>query len=1793
MSKRSNTTAKDIRSRIKHSNVHLGTGVELERVTHSQIQQQRAAAGIGNVPGAPGQQQPTSASASYHNQPSYSASYDAQPATAPFAQEQHHLGAGPSFVSLTPSDSISNHEGRTAHQMSAIPPVPSGHHQHQPSTSSLRNHQAKQPSQSLFPRPPSPTADSTASFARQMNDGSNESSSHDAQTPNRPKRSMRRPVGMTGGGGMPSIVVPPTQPGLPVASGSRSGDRHARSARLMASVNDSNGRDTPLSMQSEEADDAEDAYGGLSPTDSPSKRNRGPFLDTPSTAQPTPTLGSLTQSQSPAALGSVLSALSEAGRKNQGRRIMRGMTAEEESRRRRVEKRMDEARGVEYRDVRHYEQRGDQGQGGIGRIGAVHRKVKAEWGFVTEDDFNPVALALSLLDESSLGSNRDQFEATKQLIEESLQGTVEDHYESFATAITLHNSVLSSLTDVQASVSSSRRRLRDSREALGSKRADLVQLWHRQQSVKEALRLLQTVEQLKNVPDRLETLLSEKHFLAAVSLLVKALKAIESAEMQEIGATADLRAYLRSQEGHLLEILVEEIHNHLYLKSSYCDRRWQGYVTGAERMPDVKWGKEYSATASNGAKDADEEDDDDDDGGATAAKLGGLSRTKSRLGGGRSTTNLPDSPSLKTTADDAMPAKLSKYLSSLSGKRIIEHSAVLGNDLGDLEGERSAEDGGEHTDGGEGGDDDDDLAQSKFGRGDPEADSFLYVEMLLEALARLGKLGVAMDVIHQRLPVEVHSLVETTIQEVDSRTEPLRRSTLANALRPESVLLASSSALAKTFGAERASFGRQSNGALGSGGASSSRNSRPISMLLRVSASETSQVESDGEVMRDLFWTLYSKLDAVLQGHRVVHEVASLISQRAGYKEKDATTSTGTGAASSSAATSRGRLVGGERLLDVWRPIQTEVRALLHEYLMDDTQSPSSRRNNIASVNEVLKSGSWNRDRGKKLFKLSSYGSSSGAAGGAQVVGSSSSTMTTMATSYRGGASAGATKRDLLAPVKRHEERLNAALRASVPGLVSSSGEAQSGILGLSAFSSLGGAPSLSLTSGGRDDARDSSSTTLGHHRILVKPDAFNISVLFQPTLAFVDRVRLVMPRDAAGDPSSAATGARPALGRTNTSFIPLSASGPSKDEGGFSSFLDEFVQDVFLPQLEEKVRSLFTSAVGGHDAFQEDPATRGLGARAIVKSAANVVVLVDSLYSMLRTTPFHRESYSRLIIQTIVRYYGRCHERFRELVGCEPVDGPGGGTMPAVAAGGELMLSATWAQHPRLAQILAELREGANGNSATDSTDQEEDGVSVLDLHQRLALLQDEENRLEVQLAARRTTGQGESTVQLRDLITSRKKLVALSSLQYSLKWLLTHINRFKATDESLPVSARPKARLSLTQNTLTATTDGSPGSSPLSGGATTAQAEATELKLPLSREMASRFLTLPTTYAVLSDTVLFTLRLELRARVIHHLDLAITEGNYCVADDPVAAAGGSSSSTPSVSIAASAEPDPHVVDLNADLSNLDDTLSDFLTAEDHRFLFAGMASLMDDMLISAVKRVKAINRPGVTKMIRNVLALQQNLKNIVVNDSGAFAGSASGGRGGAPGTPMISTTSPSQTGASPSTSLYFESRRFWELLSSPSPDEMLRTVSAEMERRKRQAKTSGSPVQPLRYGFEELKCALQLMLGLENVTGPTSGNLNGGGGGGGDLPPSTPTGMEPPAASYLSYGSSAPPTPTSARRGGAGLARAGTLHDASSSTSSTSSAGGKQGASASMVASRQKLNEYLIDLHQVLDEQ
>jgi len=112
------------------------------------------------------------------------------------------------------------------------------------------------------------------------------------------------------------------------------------------------------------------------------------------------------------------------------------------------------------------------------------------------------------------------------------------------------------------------------------------------------------------------------------------------------------------------------------------------------------------------------------------------------------------------------------------------------------------------------------------------------------------------------------------------------------------------------------------------------------------------------------------------------------------------------------------------------------------------------------------------------------------------------------------------------------------------------------------------------------------------------------------------------------------------------------------------------------------------------------------------------------------------------------------------------------------------------------------------------------------------------------------------------------------------------------------------------------------------------------------------------------LSELCLLSLRVELRVHCYHFLD-QVKKTSYHLEEE-------------------CNEPDLYIVELNKDLSSIEECLQPFLPKTKLRYLFEGLPRLISGTMISNIRKIKSINRNGVLKMCRNVFALQQNLTNI-----------------------------------------------------------------------------------------------------------------------------------------------------------------------------------------------------------------
>ncbi|KAJ5865311.1 uncharacterized protein N7529_007227 [Penicillium soppii] len=399
------------------------------------------------------------------------------------------------------------------------------------------------------------------------------------------------------------------------------------------------------------------------------------------------------------------------------------------------------------RDQRHHADRRDQERnafpvvkrsntsGEAQAIETILQSIQRDWDFMTDAECVPVHVALSLMDTSTLGKadREEDFMHMYNDIQKTLKAIVNEHHQGFNSSIGTYHKIQSNISSSQSRVRSLRHALDQAKSGLISTKPELKGLATSSQNYDDIVQLFTQIEEIQSLPEKLESQISDKRFIAAVDVLHTGLRVLRRSELEGIGALSDIRAYFINQETSLTDILIEELHDHLYLKSPYCSDRW-----------------------------------------------------KTPTSDGESTT--------------------SSWSGNRSWERPVYSFLAKFDPLTPMVEDASR---------------------------NPEADTFSYIQLLIEALNKMGHLDVAVHRIEQRLPVELFAVVDKTNAEVDAR-----------------------------YPAPTKSFSAQDN--------------------YKQSSLPTEIIEKRGHVLSEFLWALYAKFEAIAEGHRILHDVVAAIVEREG-----------------------------------------------------------------------------------------------------------------------------------------------------------------------------------------------------------------------------------------------------------------------------------------------------------------------------------------------------------------------------------------------------------------------------------------------------------------------------------------------------------------------------------------------------------------------------------------------------------------------------------------------------------------------------------------------------------------------------------------------------------------------------------------------------------------------------------------------------------------------------------------------------------------------------------------------
>ncbi|KAL6131231.1 hypothetical protein ACLB2K_069607 [Fragaria x ananassa] len=155
------------------------------------------------------------------------------------------------------------------------------------------------------------------------------------------------------------------------------------------------------------------------------------------------------------------------------------------------------------------------------------------------------------------------------VVEEVVDEVVHHYHSGFNKAIQNYSQILRLFSESTESIGVLKVDLGEAKRRLSSRNKQLHQLWYRSVTLRHIISLLDQIEGISKVPARIEKLISEKQYYAAVQFHVQSMLMLEREGLQMVGALQDVRSELTKLRGVLFYKVLEDLHAHLYNKGEY------------------------------------------------------------------------------------------------------------------------------------------------------------------------------------------------------------------------------------------------------------------------------------------------------------------------------------------------------------------------------------------------------------------------------------------------------------------------------------------------------------------------------------------------------------------------------------------------------------------------------------------------------------------------------------------------------------------------------------------------------------------------------------------------------------------------------------------------------------------------------------------------------------------------------------------------------------------------------------------------------------------------------------------------------------------------------------------------------------------------------------------------------------------------------------------------------------------------------------------------------------------------
>ncbi|KGK37855.1 hypothetical protein JL09_g2987 [Pichia kudriavzevii] len=200
-------------------------------------------------------------------------------------------------------------------------------------------------------------------------------------------------------------------------------------------------------------------------------------------------------------------------------------------------------------------------QGVLDRINLV-------WPDLLDEDCNPLDIVLPLLNNKSISPTIDEFEELKSQFTKSLQQAVNSNYMAFNDSIGSYGISVETLKQSQDRLSGIKKSMGTIDEMINTPSRILAELNDKRMEHIQTLELLGKINDVKKKLDILQDLIGNRDFSKAGELVNEIMETSNTNRLFEIDALQELQMKLNSNIALLLDGLVTEMNNIIYLKDS-------------------------------------------------------------------------------------------------------------------------------------------------------------------------------------------------------------------------------------------------------------------------------------------------------------------------------------------------------------------------------------------------------------------------------------------------------------------------------------------------------------------------------------------------------------------------------------------------------------------------------------------------------------------------------------------------------------------------------------------------------------------------------------------------------------------------------------------------------------------------------------------------------------------------------------------------------------------------------------------------------------------------------------------------------------------------------------------------------------------------------------------------------------------------------------------------------------------------------------------------------------------------